>query len=92
MNRLDRLRKKMDSNWVELQDELQIDITEKMVELIENQLGLFNIYMREAERNNIELLDEAFTPRLKDMLQKKIVEEENESEKFYQRTSSERHQ
>ena len=92
MNRLDRLRKKLDSNWVELQDELQIDITEKMVELIENQLGLFNIYMREAERNNIELLDEAFTPRLKDMLQKKIVEEENESEKFYQRTSSERHQ
>ena len=92
MNRLDRLRKKMDSNWVELQDELQIDITDKMVELIENQLGLFNIYMREAERNNIELLDEAFTPRLKDMLQKKIVEEENESEKFYQRTSSERHQ
>jgi len=92
MNRLDRLRKKLDSNWVELQDELQIDITDKMVELIENQLGLFNIYMREAERNNIELLDEAFTPRLKDMLQKKIVEEENESEKFYQRTSSERHQ
>tara|TARA_Y100000004_G_scaffold44911_1_gene49326 strand:- start:157 stop:435 length:279 start_codon:yes stop_codon:yes gene_type:complete len=92
MNRLERLRKKLDSNWVELQDELQIDITDKMVKIIENQLGLFNIYMREAERNNIEILDEAFTPRLKDMLQKKILEEENESEKFYQRTNSERHQ
>ena len=92
MDRLDRLRKKLDSNWVELQDELQIDITDKMVKIIENQLGLFNIYMREAERNNIEILDEAFTPRLKDMLQKKILEEENESKKLYQRTSSERHQ
>ena len=92
MDRLERLRKKLDSNWVELQDELQIDITDKMVKIIENQLGLFNIYMREAERNNIELLDEAFPKRLKDMLQKKILEEENESEKFYQRTSSERYQ
>ena len=78
MDRLERLRKKLDWGWWEIESELQIEITEKMINLIEAQIGMFNTYMREVERNNIELLDQAFTPRLKEMLQTKIDERDND--------------
>ena len=97
MSRLERLRKKLDWGWWEIESELQIEITDKMINLIEAQIGMFNIYMREAERNNIELLDQAFTPRLKEMLQTKIDERDNDernsteyNETFYKRSDTER--
>ena len=97
MSRLERLRKKLDWGWWEIESELQIEITEKMINLIEAQIGMFNTYMREVERNNIELLDQAFTPRLKKMLQTKIDERDNDernsteyNETFYKRSDTER--
>tara|TARA_B100000287_G_scaffold269328_1_gene253468 strand:+ start:3927 stop:4244 length:318 start_codon:yes stop_codon:yes gene_type:complete len=97
MDRLERLRKKLDWGWWEIESELQIEITEKMINLIEAQIGMFNTYMREVERNNIELLDQAFTPRLKKMLQTKIDERDNDernsteyNETFYKRSDTER--
>ena len=97
MDRLERLRKKLDWGWWEIESELQIEITEKMINLIEAQIGMFNTYMREVERNNIELLDQAFTPRLKEMLQTKIDERDNDernsteyNETFYKRSDTER--
>ena len=97
MDRLERLRKKLDWGWWEIESELQIEITDKMINLIEAQIGMFNTYMREVERNNIELLDQAFTPRLKEMLQTKIDERDNDernsteyNETFYKRSDTER--
>ena len=85
MDRLERLRRRLDFNWIEIENELDIEISDNVIKLIENQLGLFHIYIREAEQQNIELLDSAFTPRLKKMLQTQLDKEQDEPKELLKR-------
>ena len=82
LERLEKLRRRLDFNWIEIENELDID---NVIKLIENQLGLFHIYIREAEQQNIELLDSAFTPRLKKMLQTQLDKEQDEPKELLKR-------
>jgi|TARA_R110000851_G_scaffold114629_1_gene239984 hypothetical protein len=85
LERLEKLRRRLDFNWIEIENELDIEISDNVIKLIENQLGLFHIYIREAEQQNIELLDSAFTPRLKKMLQTQLDKEQDEPKELLKR-------
>ena len=85
LERLEKLRRRLDFNWIEIENELDIEISDNVIKLIENQLGLFHIYIREAEQQNIELLDSAFTPRLKKMLQTQLDKEQDEPKELFKR-------
>ena len=85
LDRLEKLRRRLDFNWIEIENELDIEISDNVIKLIENQLGLFHIYIREAEQQNIELLDSAFTPRLKKMLQTQLDKEQDEPKELLKR-------
>ena len=63
MDRLERLRKKLDWGWWEIESELQIEITEKMINLIEAQIGMFNTYMRDNDERNSTEYNETFYKR-----------------------------